>query len=157
MIADASTEQRRPGRGRLAAALALQCLPLLAATGCLARGVQGEAAQQAWFLDLRWLVVASALGWGLGYLPLRRWGRAAVVFLAGLVGNVLAANAALGAWSGAPGDGGEAALRRASLLWAGVILVAVLALLADTWRLGRHPLPDGRHPGRRRHTPEPGA
>ena len=42
-----SITPRRPGRGRLVAALALQCLPLLVATGCLTRGVQGEAAQQA--------------------------------------------------------------------------------------------------------------
>jgi hypothetical protein len=154
MTVDTPITRRRSGRGRLAAALALQCLPLLAATSCVTRGIQGEAAQQAWFHDARWLVVASALCWGLGYLPLGHWRRAAAALAAGAVGNVLAANAALGAWSGAPDGGGEASLRQASLIWAGVIVAAVLLVLADTWRLGRTDRPTGHDPARRRHEPE---
>jgi hypothetical protein len=154
MDSGASIEPRRPGRSRLAAALILQCLPLLAATSCLVRGVQGEAAQQAWFLDVRWLVVASALSWGLGYLPLRRWVRAVAALVVGALGNGLAANATLGAWSGAPDGGGEASLRQASLLWAGVIVAAVLALVLDTWRLARRPLPASLRLGRRLPDPD---
>lgn len=126
----------RFGQGSMALALALQCLPLLAVASGLVRGLYGEEVQQAWFLELRWLVILSALSWGLGYLPLRRWGRAAVALTTGVVGNLLAANAALGAWSGAPDGAGEAALRRAALVWAGLAAMAVLILLVDTWHLG---------------------
>ena len=98
-------------------------------------------------------MVASALSWGLGYLPLRRWGRAAVALTAGVVGSVVAANATVGAWSVVPDGGGEASLRQASLLWAGVIVAAVLVLVLDTWRLAHRHRPTAANPAPHSHEP----
>ena len=119
----------------------MQCLPLLAASSCQTRGALGEGAQQAAYLDLRYLVVVSAFCWGLGYVPLRRWGRWLLALLAGGAGSLLAANATLGAWSAAPDGRAEAALRQAALLWGVLATAAVAMLLLDTWRLAtrRHP------------------
>jgi hypothetical protein len=135
MISRLQATLLQPGRARLVAAMALHCLPLLAAASFFVRGLFGETAQQTWFFDLRWLVVLSACSWGLGYLPFPHWGRAAAAFAAGLVGNLLLANAALAAWSVAPDGAGNAMLNRAALAWGCLIVVAVLALLGDTWRL----------------------
>ena len=137
MISRIQAAMQQPGRARLIAAAALHCLPLFAAATFFTRGLFGEAAQQTWFLDLRWLVVLSAFSWGIGYLPLQRWGRAAAVFATGLVGNLLLANSALAAWSAAPDGTGDATLDRASLVWGCIIVTGVVALLLDTWRLQR--------------------
>jgi hypothetical protein len=126
------------------AALAVQRLPLLAATSCLVRGIRGEAAQQAGFGDVRWLVVASALSWG----------RAATALVTGAIGNLLAANAALGAWSTSPDGGAEASLRQAALAWGGVMVVAIVLLLIDTARLGRRAVPARPRPVPSRTEPE---
>jgi cell division protein FtsW (lipid II flippase) len=132
-----------PGPWRRRLALALQCLPLLAAGSCATRGALGEATHEAWFTDIRYLVVASALAWGIGYLPLRQWGRWAIAFTLGLIGSLLAANASLQGWGTAPSGQNEAALQQAALIWAGAIVVAVALLLLDTRRL--LPRGDGRH------------
>jgi len=70
---------------------------------------------------------------------LRRWGRALVAFLVGGLVSFLAANAALGSWTAAPDGQGEALLRQAALVWGVAIVVAVAALLLDTWRLATRP------------------
>jgi hypothetical protein len=138
-MADSTLAKPADSLWRRRLALALQCLPLLAASSCLTRGVLGEDAQNAAYLGLRYLVVISAIAWGLGYLVLRRWGRWLVAFLVGGLSALLAANAALGSWSVAPDGQGENALRVAALVWGIAIVAAVAALLLDTWRLATRP------------------
>jgi hypothetical protein len=137
---DTPTPPERRSR-RLPRALLLQCLPLLAAASCLTRGALGEDAQQALFLDVRYLVVLSACAWGIGYLVLRRWRRWLLAFLAGVIGSVVAANAALGGWSLAAEGQGEASLRQAALVWGTLVIVGVAVLLLDTWQLAARERP----------------
>jgi hypothetical protein len=137
MISRIQAALQQLGRVPLIAAAALHCLPLFAAATFFTRGLFGEAAQQTWFLDLRWLVVLSACSWGIGYLPIQRWGRAAAVFATGIVGNLLLANSTLAAWSVAPDGTGDTTLDRASLVWGCIIVTGVAALLLDTWWLQR--------------------
>lgn len=133
-FASASTIQANRRRW---VALALQSLPLLAITSCVTRGALGEAVQQQWFTDIRYLVVGSALAWGLGYLPLRRWWRATSALLIGALASGYAANESLRVWSVAANGQGEAALQQASLIWAGLALIGLGGILVDTWRLTR--------------------
>jgi hypothetical protein len=146
-----ASEPAPPRRSwRLPLALLLQCLPLLAAASCVTRGALGEEAQQAVFLDVRYLVVLSALAWGLGYLVLGRWRRWLLAGLAGVIGSFVAANAALGGWSLAAEGQGEASLRQAALLWGALAIVGVAVLLLDTRQLAarERPAPGSVEPSR---------
>jgi hypothetical protein len=78
---------KRRRKSPMAAAL-LQCVPLLAATSCMASAASNQSSIAFLAFFLWWSVMLG----GLGYLYLRRWARAALILAAGpllAIGGVL--------------------------------------------------------------------
>jgi hypothetical protein len=115
-------------------AVLLQCIPLLGVPSCVAGGLGRPPVADV--IPIGFFLVAS-LCWGLGYPYLGRWERfghatflllyVVAVGVAGWMGNMTTAYS-----SPTPGR-----LNGVLLFLAGSMIVAVLVLAIDAWRLAR--------------------
>jgi hypothetical protein len=120
-------------------AVVLQCIPLLAAAGCIASGASDQSAS-ALSCILWW----SALLWGLGYVYLGRPARVRAI-LALVLGPVLAFGACSASFSGVDFDYEHPyrtnsratiqAANRAAVQTGLIVAAMVLFLAVDAWRL----------------------